>query len=306
MAEWGKTLLIVNPAAQNGNGEKAGAEAETLLGAHVGKKIAALDVFHTEYPRHALQKAAECSVYDTVIALGGDGVIHEAAGGLMQIPFENRPIFGIIPVGSGNDYARTLNMSKVVSEAVEQILGAQVKPVDVGCCNGEYFVETLSFGLDAAIALDTVERRKHTTKSDTALYFEAGIDQLLHHLDSYHYTVSLDGKTPFEGDMKMFAVQIGVTYGGGFKVTPWAQVDDGIFDLCICDGSISLPRAVYTFAKAKDGKHTKSKLLRFETASTIKLRFDRRPPCQMDGEAHIADEYDISINKQALRVLMNR
>lgn len=305
MASLGKLLLIVNPASKNGSGAVAGALAERLLKKHIGAQLTGCDVQFTEAPRHAIELAAAAASYDTVIALGGDGVIHEVAGGLMRIPKADRPVFGIVPVGSGNDYARTLNMSKDVSQAVDQLLAAEVKPADVGCCNGEYFVETLSFGLDAAIALDTVERRKHTSKSDTALYFEAGIDQLLHHLDTYHYSMSLDGGPKQEGDVKMFAVQIGRTYGGGFIVTPHAEIDDGIFEICTANGNLHVPTAVYTFVKAKNGKHTKSKHVNFYRAGSIELEFDRRPPCQMDGEEHIADRYSISIEKHALRVLKN-
>ncbi len=71
-------------------------------------------------------------------------------------------MLGVIPVGSGNDYAATLGMSGKVDRAVRQILDGEAGLVDVGCVNGSYFVETLSFGFDAAIALDTVERRKKT------------------------------------------------------------------------------------------------------------------------------------------------
>ncbi|MDO5118147.1 MAG: diacylglycerol kinase family lipid kinase [Eggerthellaceae bacterium] len=302
MEKFGHTLLIANPVSQSGKGMSAATEAEGLLRAHLGDD---LDVVLTEYAGHAIDIAANAQDYDTIIGLGGDGVVHEIANGLMKIPFENRPAFSVIPMGSGNDYARTLAIRTGVKEAVEDLLTAQVKRVDVGCCNGEHFVETLSFGLDAAIALDTVERRKHTDKTEAALYFESGIDQLLHHRDTYHFTMDIDGRAQLTGDAFMMAIQIGRTYGGGFIICPDALVDDGIFDICYADGGMGLLRSVYIFAKAKGGKHGKYKEIHFSKGSSIKLSFDRRPPCQMDGEAHIADSYDISILQQALTVLSN-
>lgn len=303
MAEdFGKTLLIVNPAAQSGKGAIAGSQAETLIRDRIGD---ALDVKLTEAPRHAIEIAAAAAEYDTVIALGGDGVIHEVANGLMQIDKAERPAMGIIPVGSGNDYSRSLVISKDIPTAVSQLFDAERKPVDIGCCNGEYFVETLSFGLDAGIALDTVERRKTTNKTDTALYFESGIDQLLHHLDTYHVTATLDGERVLEDDVMMFAVQVGVTYGGGFRVCPDAKLDDGLFDICYCHAPIGLPKAVFIFAMAKDGRHTKYKPIHFDQAATLEIDFDHRPPCQVDGEAHIADHYSVRILKQEITVLFN-
>ena len=79
---------------------------------------------------------------------------------LMHIEQEQRPRLGIIPVGTGNDYARTLSIPLDGPEAaLQSLLAGQERALDVGLCNDEYFVETLSFGLDAAIALDTSARQ---------------------------------------------------------------------------------------------------------------------------------------------------
>ena len=66
---------------------------------------------------------------------------------------------------------------------------------------------------------------------------------------------------------------------------------------------MSIPEATFKFLRAKDAHHTKFKNIFFERATRIELSFDRRPPCQFDGEAHIADSYSISIDRRALRVL---
>ena len=187
----GSILLIANPAAQNGNGAAAAQRAVGLLRAQLGEDAVVLA--RTAGPRHASEIAERAEGCSTVIALGGDGVIHEVAGGLMRRPAARRPALGVIPVGSGNDYARTLGVSTKVDEACAQLLGAEARLADVGRVNGHWFVETLSFGLDAAIALDTMERRVRTGRTGTVLYMESGIDQLLHHLDLRRYRVSFDG-----------------------------------------------------------------------------------------------------------------
>ncbi|MBR2804572.1 MAG: diacylglycerol kinase family lipid kinase, partial [Eggerthellaceae bacterium] len=216
-------LLIANPAAQRGHGAEAARIAHDLLREWVGDEAVTLAL--TDYAGHAVDLAAEASSerYDTVIALGGDGIVHEVVNGLMRLPFDKRPSFGLVPVGSGNDYARTLGMSESVPDAVVQFLDAREQLVDVGCCNGEYYAETLSFGLDAAIALDTVVRRERTGQQGTILYMMSGLDILLHHLEEYEFKAILDGERTIEGHMLMFAVQNGVTYGGGFRICPEAR-----------------------------------------------------------------------------------
>jgi len=298
----GKTLLIANPAAQRGNGREAAQIAHDLLVEWLGEEN--VDFAYTEGPAHAIELAQSAGgSHTTVIALGGDGVIHEAVNGLMSVPAQMRPRFGIIPVGSGNDYARTLGMSESVPDAVTQFLDAGEVAIDIGCCNGEFFDETLSFGLDAAIAIDTVERRKRTGEQGTILYLKSGLNQLLHHLDTFECKAVLDGNRTICAPVHLITVQIGPTYGGGFRICPEADPTDGLFDICYAKAPMRIPEATFKFLRAKDAHHTKYKGIFFERAASIELLFDRRPPCQIDGEVHIADSYSITIERQALRVL---
>ncbi len=300
----GRVLLVANPAAQRGNGAQAATIACDLLREWLGED--AVELALTERPRHAVEVASRASRdrFASVVVLGGDGVVHEVVNGLMQLSADDRPRLGLVPVGSGNDYARTLGMSESVPDAIVQFLDARELRADIGCCNDEYFAETLSFGLDAAIALDTVERRKRTGQQGTVLYLMSGLDQLLHHLDVYSFEAWLDGERRIAGSVHMLCVQIGKTYGGGFRICPDAAIDDGMFDLCYADSPMSVPEAMFKFLRAKDAHHTKFKNIHFDRASTIELTFDRRPPCQIDGEAHIADSYSIATVPKALRVLV--
>ena len=112
---WNRTLLIANPVAQSGRGAQGACDAKRMLReGSVGKNIPTeLDVLLTERPGHASEIAAQRGAsYDTVVALGGDGVIHEVVNGLMRIPAELRPCLAVVPLGSGNDFARTLGMPR--------------------------------------------------------------------------------------------------------------------------------------------------------------------------------------------------
>ncbi len=300
-------LVIVNPAAQSGAGELAATQAEALIRKACGQGP---DVVRTRHAGHGGELAASMGAgYDLVVALGGDGIIHEVVGGLMQLPAAKRPALGVIPVGSGNDYARTLKMSTKVDAAVAQILEGRSVAADLGCCNGEYFTQTISFGLDAAIALGTVERRKKTGRHGTMLYLQEGIDQLFNHLDTYDYTLEiLDGPAQdvgrYSGRDILIAVQNGVTYGGGFAICPAASIQDGMLDICIAHGPVNPLFATTVFLSAKNGHHTGFKLIEQHRASRLRLEFDCRPPCQIDGEPHIADSYDICVEHAALQVIV--
>lgn len=298
----GKVLFVANPAAKNGAGAAASGKAYQLLVQALGE--GAVSEVQTNAPGHASELAQQAAgTYSSIVVLGGDGTVHEAANGLMALPADQRPLLGIIPVGSGNDYARTLGLSENVEKATEQLLGASPKAMDVGCVNGEYFVETFSCGIDAAIALDTIERRKTSEKTGGALYFEAGVNQFLHHFETHSFSGVLDKQQPFSGSCLTMAVQIGPTYGGGFKICPDADPTDGIFDICYSRPTSKL-HALSVFAMAKNGHHTNSTFVFFKKASSLHLDFAINTPAQADGEKVEGSIFDISISKQALPVLV--
>ncbi len=294
-------LLIANPASQNGHGAFLAERAvEALFHKMSDSEI---EVILTKHPKHATDIAADSASFDTVIVLGGDGIVHEAVNGIMQLPRENRPQFGVIPTGSGNDFARALGMPKGLTNACNALCSAASIPSDVGCANGIYFAETFSFGLDAAIALDTVERRRKTGLKGTPLYAMSAIYQLKHSFRSYEYTMCVDGSSPEEGESYTFAIQNGPYYGGGFKICPEAKLDDGLLDVCISHPPIGRPAAVRAFALAKEGKHTHIKQLQIFQAKNLEITFNEEPPCQIDGEKLTGTTFNVQVKHDAIRFL---
>lgn len=319
MISEGRVLLVANPAAQIGHGADAARVALALLQEKLGQER--VDLALTEHKGHASELAWHAdSAYGTIVGLGGDGVMHEIANGLMRREPEDRPAFGVIPVGSGNDYAASISMSSKLEVAVGQLIEYPTLATDVGCCNGQYYLETLSFGVDAAIALGTEQRRVETGHTGTRLYLEEGIDKMLHHRDSHAFHMDLDegcrvvyrGRqiaseserlASLEGSSLLLAVQVGKTYGGGFCITPAARLDDGVLDVCIAHPPLSAARATYIFLRAKNGGHTKYKAIEFLRARGLHIEFDAPLPAQIDGERIEGTTFDVSVFPRALRVI---
>lgn len=295
----GRTLIIVNPVAQSGKGSKNGHKTFDKLRVDYKQD---LDLFYTKHDGHAMQVAEGAAKYDSVIVVGGDGVVHETASGIMQIPKKDRPVMGVVPVGSGNDYARSLGMSFKVDHAVKQLMHANVKEVDVGQCNDKYFVETLSFGLDAGIAIDTMKARQKSKEKGFKLYFKCGIDRIMNHFELFDFQATLDRGKKIIGHSLIFAIQIGKTYGGGFKITPDAELDDGYFNMCFSTGNLTRKKALPLFARAAKGKHAGSKYVNFAKSKNIKLHIDQLVPCQLDGEEYSNHDFDIKTHHKALKV----
>ena len=302
----GNTLIIANPAAHSGRGETAAIYVMRFFSSF-HSVASSCSVQLTERKGDAFRMAEDSVEYETVIALGGDGVVHEVVNGLMKLPEYARPRLGIIPVGTGNDFARTLGMSKNDPErAMSELLGGEERELDLGCVNGTYFVQSLSFGLDAAIAQDTVRRRSlFGVQHGSSLYLTSGIRMLA--LDQYGwpYHAVIEGEETLEGMGVAFAVQNGKTYGGGFKICPDAVPNDGLLDLCVSVEKPSRARALALFGLIRLGRHVNSKKLLLRQIRHMEVEFlgEEQPPCQMDGEAFLDDHYTIDVVPHALRVI---
>ena len=238
--------------------------------------------------------------------------MNEVVNGLMARAPQDRPVLAVIPVGSGNDYAETLGMAYSVPTAVTEILRFQTVRADVGRVNGRYFAETLSFGLDAAIALDTMDRRQKSGRAGTMLYLESAVDQLFHHLQVFSFKMDVLGAEPGCAphpewdDAYLVAVQVGPTYGGHFRITPKARLDDGLLDICWATPELSPMRALALLLRARGGKHAGSDHIHFRRASSLVLDFEEEPPAQMDGEPVHGTHFLIDCVPDALTVVVGQ
>ena len=302
----GRTLIIANPAAHSGEGESAALFA-TRFFSSFHSETSSCEIRLTESAGDAVRMSSRATDYDSTVALGGDGLIHEVANGIMRMPEELRPRLGIIPMGSGNDFARTIGMTaNNIEQSIYELLRGEERYIDLGKVNETYFVETLSFGTDAAIAIDTTERRKnHTRQKGSALYATSGIKLIVCGRKGWEYKANIDGEE-VEGTDIVFAVQNGPTYGGGFRITPDAIPDDGYLDMCYTQSRAALPHALLLFGLARVGKHTNSRSLTIRRARHAELEFvgEEAAPCQVDGEEYSANRYVIDVVPQALRVIV--
>lgn len=306
---FGNTLLIANPAARSGKSAEATALA-TATFERMRDRVSdpsKITVTYTVEARHATRIASEEGAkYDTVIALGGDGIVHEVVNGLMNVPCTDRPALALIPCGNGDDFARTIGMERDPRKSLDQFENGTFSKtsIDVGYVNGEWFAETLSFGLDAAIALGTQELRKTTNRTGTSLYVQCGLDQLINHRVERRMTLALDDGEPQEIGCYLLAVQNGNYYGGGFRICPKARLDDGLLDICYATPELSALAATRLFLSAKSGKHVKHPNIHFERARKIQLNLQEALPTQIDGETLHGTEFTIELHPKELNVIM--
>jgi YegS/Rv2252/BmrU family lipid kinase len=284
----GRVLLIVNPAANHGETAALVPAVERLL------QSVPHDTVLTQRVGHAVELAAEADGYDTVVAMGGDGTVHEVLNGVMRRQEHDRPAIGVLPTGSGNDTRRTLGIPTDLTDAVMALITGEVRAVDIGVCNGIYFNNSFAAGLDARVTAKAVEYKITTRRSGLWLYLTALLHVLFHELYPHRVRILWDERSHEDGDVLIIAATIGPTYGGGFFITPDAIADDGLFDVCVID-PLSLPGALVRLPFVIFGKHTRMRPVHMSRHARIVIESDTPLPAQIDGEVLLHTRYDIAI-----------
>jgi YegS/Rv2252/BmrU family lipid kinase len=292
-----KVEVIVNPVAGSG----AGAAAFPVVKEAIGTMFPLWDCLytHTTQATDAVERG-RTSAADLLIVVGGDGTVHDTLQGLMARPVTERPALVMLPVGSGNDIARTLRMQKGLEESLKALPSLEFIDADVGECNGVYFLETLSFGVDAAVALNTYELRKANQSRGFKLYAQAALGTIARELKAHHFQMRIDGRDS-QRDLLICAVQNGPTYGSGFKVAPTASIRDGKLNVAMAD-QVSIPVALAYLARMKGGHHLGLKHFSFCEAQSLHIELPEQIPIQCDGERLLGTSFDIGIQSSALCV----
>jgi YegS/Rv2252/BmrU family lipid kinase len=291
--------VIVNPAAGNG----AAARALVLVDAEMARAGAVHTIVQTVRRGHAaeLAEAAARDGWPAVVAVGGDGTVHETVNGLMNAADGGPSVpLGIVGVGSGNDFARLAGVPTDPAEAVRRLVRAGPRAVDVGSVNGQWFSNGVGIGLDARVAIEVDRGRRFR---GIFMYLDA-LAKVLRVFRPPHMTVEVDGVRLADAPMTLVTVGNGGRHGGGFWICPDARIDDGVLDLCMCDALGTL--GILSFLpRVMRGTHTGAKCVHMHRALHVRVTSPDPLPVHADGEiiADSAREVDIRIHPGRLRVL---
>ncbi len=290
-----KYKLIANPAAGRGRSSKLIASiAETFR-----KKNAAFDLDFTKGPGDAARIARESGgEFDAIVVIGGDGSINDILPGML---FSERPL-GIVPAGSGNDFVKTLNISGGLERAVDIILQGETRVVDVGKINERFFANGIGIGFDAAV--NRASYAINHSKRGLLLYICA-FARTVGKYDPVMLKITLNGKT-FDQDTFLLTVGNGTTVGGGFRLTPYARIDDALLDVTIVR-PLSLPVLFWHLPKIFLGTIKKVKYAALHRTDRLCVETTVPVPVHLDGEIYTgnANRFDIEIVPKALTVIGN-
>jgi YegS/Rv2252/BmrU family lipid kinase len=278
-----KVKLIFNPRADMGEAWRIANDLRPIIADYRNA-----DWSGTVYPTHAVELAKQAGDqgYDMVVALGGDGTVHEVINGLMQVPKKTRPLLGVVPLGSGNDFAHAIGIPLNSQEALVHALRGEPKAIDLGVFSDEtgrkeYFDNTLGLGFDAVV---TIRSHKLPLLRGFLMYLTAVIQTIILNFDAMQLRVETDSET-WELATLMLTACNGPREGGGFLVAPQAENDDGVFDYAtIC--KVSRPMMFRLVPEVMKGTHGRFKQVRLGTFRKMTISSDRPLYIHADGEIY--------------------
>ena len=290
--------FIINPISGSKDSQNAKRKLPKLIMQTLDNTLWLPNIAFTEYAGHATEMAQQYARmgFDAVVAVGGDGTVNEVARGLR----DTKTAMGIIPMGSGNGFARHLNIPIRPIKAIEMLNHSEPISVDYGLANGRLFVSTCGTGFDAVIA----DHFAGSSKRGFATYLQ----NILHDVFSYTpqtYHIVGDG---LDVTHKAFLITFANANQWGYEalIAPRASVQDGKMDIMIMSsnailGSASL--ALRLFAGSIDDSHFMDTL----RAKEVTLEREEASPFHIDGDpVEMEKDIHIQIIPDGLRVLTEK
>ena len=292
------TVLLVNPASANGatrrrwpklarRAAELGLEGETLV---------------SEHPGHVTELAAEAirGGASRLVAVGGDGTVHEVVNGLLSADAHGVEL-AVLPRGTGRDFARSLSIPTSFDDAVRVAVSGAVRAVDAGRASyagGEaWFANFAGCGISGAIARDA---NKSSKALGGRLSFMVSTVKVFARWKSVAVEVEIDGERR-AGPMFEIVAMNGPYAAGGMKLAPEGRPDDALLD-CVLFGDITKLDFLTTFPKIYRGGHLAHPKIEHLRGRTVGIEADQPLPVVLDGEDAGTTPVRFEIVPQALRV----
>jgi diacylglycerol kinase (ATP) len=290
-----KTFVILNPAAGSVKDVDALVErirrlpnAEVCITTKAGAA--------TQSTRTALGKGCEM-----IVAAGGDGTLNEVVNGLREDA--SAVIVGLIPLGTGNDFARTLGLPTDVDEGIALLLAGHTRAIDLVRVTSDevrYFVNVSAGGFSGLVDEKLTPEMKKTWGP---LAYLRGAAAALPDLRAYRTTVSLDNTESLTLSLYNVVIANGRYVAGGRQIAPEASIDDGLLDIILIQERSTAELALLA-AQVALGNHLSSDAIVFRRAARVTVNSQPGMWFNVDGELVGNEPAEFAVLPRALQFVV--
>lgn len=224
--------------------------------------------------------------FTDLIVVGGDGTLNESMNALSDFEL---PV-GLIQAGTGNDFSKNFYQKYDLPKQIEVAVNGTVKLIDVGVCNGRYFLNGVGIGFDGAVTRSMLENNKNN-KGHLSYFSE--VLKLLFKFKAPFIQVE-SAQQNFQDQAFLTTIGNGTTFGGGFKLTPYAVTDDGLLDVCIIKKS-AVAQRIFRMLAVLQSRHPEMDICEYYKTERLFIQCNEKVDAHIDGEWLFTDRYNISI-----------
>ena len=289
-----KFLVIVNPAAGKG---KYLDRLEQIKSEFIRRSVS-YDLYFTTEDRKAdllTSSIIKDKNYTDLMVVGGDGTLNEAINGIRN----KQLTVSVISFVTGNDTIKHIQNNFDFKSQIKTAFNGSVKKIDVGECNGRLFLNGVGIGFDGKVVQRMAAKGK---KFQGYFSYLAEVLQILLTYREREISATFNGLTINE-EILLMTIAKGTTFGGGFKINPYAINDDALLDICIIGKVPNWTRLNYVL-KMKDGGHRKMNAVSFYKSSKVTIEENPALVAHMDGESIGTPPFHIQILPKAVSFRM--
>jgi YegS/Rv2252/BmrU family lipid kinase len=291
-------FLIVNLIAGQGHCK----EIFPQVKAELDRRGLDYDLHFTNEPLEAIDVAQMVieAGFTHIVAMGGDGTINEVANGILNSK-SSYPL-GVIPAGNGNDFVRMTGIPADPMRAIDTLVSGKERTIDLGHVVGErYFVNGLGIGIDAQVARDVLKMER---LRGTVAYLYAAIKEVIRFKA---FPVKLTG-TDWTEERNFISLGIANSKyaGGGFKLAPRAEIDDGLVDIVAIEDFSSRFKRLINLPKARKGTHLTLNEVHYHQDRSVTISSSAKLIAHIDGEVYRLPKspFEVAIAPKALQVIV--
>jgi len=289
--------FIVNPTSGRGAGERAIPEIRKYCRLHGFE----YDIVRTERAEQAIMLTRDAinDKKDFIVAVGGDGTANEVINGLMYALLDSnkKAVMGVLGVGRGNDFAYGLGILPGIENGFEILIRNQIKPIDVGYATGGLYPKGRYFGNGVGIGFDAVvgfEALKMTKLHGFPSYIVAAIKTIFLYYNAPLVRIEYNNESITLPSL-LISIMNGQRMGGGFYMAPQAEMDDGIFNLCIAS-EVSKAKIFYLMLHFMKGTQENQKEIHTARIEDLTVTaIEGSLPAHADGETISVDGSSINV-----------
>lgn len=253
-------------------------------------------IIYTHSFHETIQFVKKLTTPTRLYSVGGDGALNILVQAVIDTPHE----LVVIPLGTGNDFCRTLTQEKDPVILLKESLQCSAERIDVIQLNNQYYINAACFGVDSIIATHVHDTPHIPLIPQSRSY----IVSILQHVFRYGFdeVVVSDGeKELYRGPMTLCTLNNAQYYGGGFHIIPQADIQDGYIDICIVDKipKIKIPYMITLLLRHKLEHRKEVHYYKVKEAHVLSYN-----SCNMDGEEVKEKEYHFQIIPQSISMVL--